>query len=384
MFSEHTSAEMILFFIFYGVTGAMALFAAAYLLLRRGNAFAPEVTPPLRLRRWAASFFAVSALGHVWWLLLYIFSDDSHSGVVFSHSVGYVVVVVLDCVTLLTTMAGTLLTMLQDRRRPVWPVFVAMIPFVVLGGMLMVSPSERLLQIAVAYVVLLYVLFTVYVAFAVRQYGRWLRDNYADLERKEVWITHVVSLVFMLLFIFYAIVDTNIILIFLLHVVQLVFFGLLLWRVETLPQLDSISAEEALGSAASLCEEPDVLTQAQQAPATSANINLDQVEQLLAEYCVKTQLYLQHDLTLQQLAQAVGLNRYYISQYFSTKGLNYNTYINGLRITHFIKIYREAVDTHQSITAQQLADQSGFHSYRTFSEAFRRVMNQSVSTWMKD
>ena len=384
MFSEHTSAEMILFFIFYGVTGAMALFAAAYLLLRRGNAFAPEVTPPLRLRRWAASFFAVSALGHVWWLLLYIFSDDSHSGVVFSHSVGYVVVVVLDCVTLLTTMAGTLLTMLQDRRRPVWPVFVAMIPFVVLGGMLMVSPSERLLQIAVAYVVLLYVLFTVYVAFAVRQYGRWLRDNYADLERKEVWITHVVSLVFMLLFIFYAIVDTNIILIFLLHVVQLVFFGLLLWRVETLPQLDSISAEEALGSAASLCEEPDVLTQAQQAPATSANINLDQVEQLLAEYCVKTQLYLQHDLTLQQLAQAVGLNRYYISQYFSTKGLNYNTYINGLRITHFVNIYREAVDTHQSITAQQLADQSGFHSYRTFSEAFRRVMNQSVSTWMKD
>jgi AraC-like DNA-binding protein len=384
MFSEHTSAEMILFFIFYGVTGAMALFAAAYLLLRRGNAFAPEVTPPLRLRRWAASFFAVSALGHVWWLLLYIFSDDSHSGVVFSHSVGYVVVVVLDCVTLLTTMVGTLLAMLQDRRRPVWPVFVAMIPFVVLGGMLMVSPSERLLQIAVAYVVLLYVLFTVYVAFAVRQYGRWLRDNYADLERKEVWITHVVSLVFMLLFIFYAIVDTNIILIFLLHVVQLVFFGLLLWRVETLPQLDSISAEEALGSAASLCEEPDVLTQAQQAPATSANINLDQVEQLLAEYCVKTQLYLQHDLTLQQLAQAVGLNRYYISQYFSTQGLNYNTYINGLRITHFVSLYREAVDTHQSITAQQLAHQSGFHSYRTFSEAFRRVMNQSVSTWMKD
>ena len=82
-------------------------------------------------------------------------------------------------------------------------------------------------------------------------------------------------------------------------------------------------------------------------------------------------------------AQAVGTNRHYLSQYFSTQGLNYNTYINGLRITHFVSLYREAVDTHQSITAQQLAHLSGFHSYRTFSDAFRRVMNQSVSTWMK-
>ena len=40
-----------------------------------------------------------------------------------------------DCVTLLTTTAGTLLSMLQDRRRPVWRVVVAMVSFVVfLGG----------------------------------------------------------------------------------------------------------------------------------------------------------------------------------------------------------------------------------------------------------
>ena len=68
MFSDHTSAEMIFFFILYGITGAVPLIAALYLLLRRGNAFAPDVTPPVRLRRWAAAFFAVAALGHVWWL----------------------------------------------------------------------------------------------------------------------------------------------------------------------------------------------------------------------------------------------------------------------------------------------------------------------------
>ena len=33
------------------------------------------------------------------------------------------------------------------------------------------------------------VAFIIYMVVAVRQYGRWLRDNYADLEHKEVWFS---------------------------------------------------------------------------------------------------------------------------------------------------------------------------------------------------
>ena len=72
MLIEQIPAEMILFFILYGITGVVPLMAALYLLLRRSNAFAPDITPPMRLRRWAAAFFAVAALGHVWWYLFYI------------------------------------------------------------------------------------------------------------------------------------------------------------------------------------------------------------------------------------------------------------------------------------------------------------------------
>ena len=126
MLFEHINAEETLFFILYGITGTVPFIAALYLLLRRGNAFASDVTPPVRLRHWAASFFAVAALGHVWWYLFFLYSADV-------HSVSYVATVILDCVTLMTTIAGTLLAMLQDRKRPVWPAFAAMIPFVVLG-----------------------------------------------------------------------------------------------------------------------------------------------------------------------------------------------------------------------------------------------------------
>ena len=396
MFSEHISAEVILFFILYGITGVVPLIAAVYLLLRRGNAFASDVTPPLRLRRWAASFFAVAALGHVWWLLFYIFSGDIHSVDDVFLSVGYIAAVVLDSVTLLTTIAGTLLAMLQDRKRPVWPVFSAMIPFVALEGVLMVYPSERLMQIAFAYIVLLYVLFSVYVAFAVRQYGRWLRDNYADLERKEVGLTHVLSLVFMLLFIFYVLLDTNIIMIYLLHVLEFALFGLLLWRVETLPTLQEetqmqklstplASRRKATGRRAFL---RSVGAQALRGGlgngAGGEAFDLAQIERLLKEHCVDKQLYLQHDFSLQQLAQAVGTNRFYLSQYFSRQGITYNTYINNLRINYFISRYQEVASTQLSFSVQQLARESGYRSYSTFSLAFKQRTGQSVTAWIRE
>jgi len=385
-----------LFSILYAISGAMPLFAAVYLLLRRGNAFAPDITPPVRLRRWAASFFAVAALGHVWWLLFYIFSSDI-------RSVSYIAVVMLDWVTLLPTVAGTLLAMLQDRRRPVWPIFVAMIPIVALGGGFLVRPDERFMHIFVVYIVLLYMLFAVYVAFAVRQYGRWLLDNYVDLERKEVWLTHVLSLVFMLLFIFYALVDTNIILIYLLHVLELALFTLLLWRVETLPSLttDSLTTDPSRGGEGSDYTQGGIVAEELSTPlphreGTGESLfphreeqggeafDLDQIERLLKERCVDTQLYLQHNLTLQQLAMAVGTNRSYLSQYFSRQSNTYNTYINNLRVNHFIKRYEETVAARQPVVAQELAYESGFSSYRTFSRAFTQRTGQSVTAWMSE
>ena len=43
-----TSIQAILFIVVYSITGVLPLIAALYLLLRRGNAFAPDMTPPVR------------------------------------------------------------------------------------------------------------------------------------------------------------------------------------------------------------------------------------------------------------------------------------------------------------------------------------------------
>ena len=358
-----TSIQAILFFVLYGVTGVVPLIAAFYLLLRRANAIAPGVTSPVRLRRWTAAFFGVSTLVHVWWLVFYIFYRDL-------NSLGYLVLAMLDCVLLFTTFAGMLLAMLQDRRRPVWPAMAAVIPFVALWGAYMAYPNSQLEEFAAAYLLLLGLVFSGYMVFAIRQYERWLNDNYADLENKKVWLSQAVSLVCMLLFVLYVLA-TDMVFLWLVHIIELVLVGLLLWRVETLPMLDDPSHLSPLNS---------YLPQ----PATPVNINFALIEQLLKEHCESTQFYLQHDISLYYLAQAIGTNRSYLSQYFSRQGITYNIYINNLRINHFISRYQEVAQAQQPFTVQQLAIESGFRSYSTFSRAFTQRMDQSVTAWMRD
>jgi AraC-like DNA-binding protein len=357
---EQTSIQLILFFVLYGVTGVVPLLAALYLLLRRANAIAPGVTPPVRLQRWTAAFFVVASSAHVWWLLFYIYSGNL-------QSVGYLVLAIVDCVLLFVTFSGMLLAMLQDRRRPVWPALAAMIPFVLLVGAYMVYPMEIIQQIAAGYLVLLSLVFTGHMVTAIRRYERWLNENYADLENKRVWLSLAVSLVCMLLFVIYVLA-VNMVFIWLIHIIELVLVGLLLWRVETLPCLSNTPNNN----------------QTEQPTAAPVTIDLSHIEQLLKERCVAKELYLQHDLTLQQLAQAIGTNRTYLSQYFSRQSITYNTYINNLRINHFISHYEAATAAGQDFTAQQLAEKSGYHSYSTFSTAFKQRMGQSVTAWMRD
>ena len=382
-----TPVHSILFFILYGISGVVPLLAALYLLLRPVNAIAPGTTPPVRLRRWTAAFFAFTALSHLWWLLFIIFSLDF-------ESLCYQLIILTDTMLLLTTIAGTMLSMLQDRRRPMWPVLVAMLPFVALFGLYFAFPSDLLKLTIMAYLMLLSVAFAVYMVFAIRRYDRWLNDNYADLEHKRVWLSQVVAFLCMLVFVLYE-VSEDMVLIFCLHIVDLVLVFLLLWRVETLPQLDALAVKTYTPSApdrqvsAESAEStfvpetmPIMATQPEQPSADPISIDVDQMEQLLKEHCEATRLYLEKDLTLQMLAQVVGTNRSYLSQYFSRKGFTYNTYINSLRINHFISRCRELDAAGQDIPIQQLALESGFGSYRTFSRAFLQRTGKSVTAWM--
>ena len=382
------SLDIILLFMLYGVGTATAAGACLYLLLRRANAIAPEVTSPVRLRRWTAAFFAVLAIGHLWYLPAAVLTDED-------ITVYMLVGGLLDCVTVIPLVIVLLLCMLQDRQRPLWPVGVMTAPLVVLMVAGIVNRSEAYMPVAYGYLLLVAVGVVVYMVRAVRQYGRWLRDNYADLEHKEVWQTFVVLAVIVLMFSYYVVgYDGGMFYEYVIQVCCIVLVGHLLWRVETLSDL-SITQPlpiEIIGiqdnSLSDDNSRPDDNRQPNDGDSPSSDTKTDatfeQIGALLQQRCEDARLYLHHGLTLAQLAQAIGTNRTYLGLYFSSKKISYNTYVNDLRIRHFVSLYRDAVAARCTVTAHQLASESGYRNYKTFSVAFRERMGQSVTEWMSE
>ena len=356
---------------FYGVVTTIAIIASCYLLFRRANAIAPDVTPPVHLRRWTTAFFASIALNHLWYMPI-LFLTSSEDILITDLTGG-----LLDCMTVIPLALVVLLTMLQDRKRPLWPVAVMVAPIIVGSAWSVATRSYALLPMLYAYFLLMGIGFIIYMVHALRQYGRWLRDNYADLEHKEVWQGFAVLVIMLLVFGIYTYIYEGRAYLYALQGGAAVLILYLLWRVETLSDL-SVPLSQNLPVA----EPTSVETEAEECCGLS-QATCNNIGALLQRHCIETQLYLQHDLSLFQLAKAIGTNRFYLSQYFTTKGMTYNAYINDLRISHFTRLYREVVDERRPFTAYQLAQESGFRNYNTFSSAFKRKMGQPVTAWMK-
>ena len=351
---EHEGLRDMFFIMLYGGAGMVALMAALYLWLRSGNAVNRDIESLKGLRLWAAAFLASVAASHVWWSMFGTvwLTDD--------RLIRNIVAITLDRVTFVPLMMCILLRMLQDRRRPLWPVAAAMVPFVVIAIVSIVTHCDTFEWYVENYSLLLGLTLIIYYVHALRKYGRWLHDNFADLEHKELWQSLLLLACILLVYVVYTTNEGALAIEYLAQVLTLVIIGFVVWRVETLQSLtaDETEIEED-------CE--DLL-----------------ISSLLAQRCETPKLYLQHDLTLAQLAYAIGTNRTYLGAYFAAKGETYNSYINRLRIDHCKQIYHETLAEGRNMTAQQLSQQSGYRSYTTFSTAFKQRTGLTFTAWIRE
>ena len=161
--------EDTLFIILYSVVTAMAMMASCYLVLNH------VVYMPIFFLSSSEDIMTIDLIG------------------------GF-----LDCMTLFPVAIIVLFAMLQDRRRPLWPVAAMFVPLVVGGAFGVAVRSYVLLPVVYVYFLLMCIGLIIYMVRALRQYGRWLRDNYADLEHKEVWQSFVVLAIILLVFVIYV------------------------------------------------------------------------------------------------------------------------------------------------------------------------------------
>ena len=354
----------------YSAVAMLSLIASCYLLFRRANALAPDITSPVRLRRWTAAFLCASVLSHLWYIpTFYLTSVEDIKMVYYTGAL-------FDFMTAFPLAIAIMLVMLQDRRRPLWPIAVMMLPIIVGMTVCTATRSDTIPMALYVYYLLLGVGIIIYMVCATRQYGRWLRDNYADLEHKEVWQSLVVLAIILLSCIIYAFELHGMFFQYMAQVNEVVLVCFLVWRTETISDL---SPTQPLFLDTREDSDIEGMMDADLSPTAQDKIGL-----LLQRHCIDEQLYLQHDLNLLQLAKAIGTNRFYLSQYFSRQGTTYNAYVKGLRIDHFVSLYRRAVAAKEHFTVSSLAHDSGYRNYTTFSNAFKQRMGKNVTAWMQE
>jgi len=232
---EYRGLQDMFFMTLYGGVAFFAVLACLYLLLRRGNAFVgEEIKPSRRLRRWTAALLVAMAASHVWWYVIgvYWLADD--------WLVRTITVIMFDHATLVPLAMGVLLALLQDSYRPLWPWLVVQSPVVVFAveginrrDMFWGFELPHYWQLAVLAV------FITYYIYALWQYNRWLLNNYADLEHKEVWQSLVFVIVLLAVYVIYTSNAGELMREYLSQVVSIVIIAFLVWRVETLQELET-------------------------------------------------------------------------------------------------------------------------------------------------
>ena len=220
------------FLMLYGAAAWFALLACGYLLWRRGNAVVgDEVESSRELRCWTAAFMAAVFMSHGWWAVLgpVVLTGDP--------LVRNIVAITLDRLSFLPLMMCVLLRMLQDRRRRLWPVWASVAPVAVLAVVCIVLHSDVFELAVELYMAVVAAAFIVCYVRAVRQYGHWLLDNYADLERKEVWQSLLLLAFILFVHVAYSTNGGALVTEYLAQVNTFVIVAFLVWRVETLQEL---------------------------------------------------------------------------------------------------------------------------------------------------
>lgn len=197
--------------------------------------------------------------------------------------------------------------------------------------------------------------------FKVHRHIKYVRENFSNIDQidvswmKPVFAFAIISQLAWLFTSLYATVVTDI-----LYYISVIILWLMVLKYSW--GFRPISIEK---------EEEDAKTAMQKNPTPPI------AEGALEELMEEQRLYLNKNLTLADIAQALGTNRTYVSNYLSqVRKQTFYDYINQLRIE---RVSIPLMRTHPEYKLEYVAGESGFASISTFRRAFVRLTGQTPS-----
>lgn len=115
------------------------------------------------------------------------------------------------------------------------------------------------------------------------------------------------------------------------------------------------------------------------------NLAPDQISQMKAQvdlFLQKSQAFLQHGYSLQEMAKSLSYPLYQLSALINQEyGMNFNDLINKHRIDYAIDLIKNGKTAHLNING--LANQCGFNNRNSFTSAFKKFAGLTPSEYFK-
>lgn len=117
----------------------------------------------------------------------------------------------------------------------------------------------------------------------------------------------------------------------------------------------------------------------------SKSINKEEIERkhylLFIKHLKEEQLYLNEDLTAQEIAELINISPAYFSHIINkVSGLSFNSIVNSFRVQHIIELLNQR--EYQKRTLLSIALSSGFNSKSSFNLNFKKITSKSPSEYI--
>lgn len=128
--------------------------------------------------------------------------------------------------------------------------------------------------------------------------------------------------------------------------------------------------------------QPDISTKNKYARSGLTEERATRIARLLETYFIDEQPYLDPGLTIEKLAQRMGVSRHYLTQVINENfKKNFYQFVNGYRIEAVKQILQNP--DNKTINLLEIASETGFNSKSTFNTTFKKLTGTTPSQYRK-
>ena len=218
----------------------------------------------------------------------------------------------------------------------------------------------------------------------------FVRSHYsaAELQRK-VWIPRFIGLfaaMFVVVMVCYALwprTDA-----WLLQLLTVIIMGYLLYAELAIALFERYRKDTVTTTVAAEAEAEFIATEVKPQPQPEADNGKEEMQKLeqyarqVEEYLRTSEVYVNPNLSLKDVATATGISSKNLSKSINaTLGKNFFDLVNGFRIEKSKALLISKKE--KGLTLETIAEQCGFNSRITFNNAFKKVIGVTTTEWLK-